>query len=407
MLGWANQFSICCFMDSHFYEDKYHSFECLLAAGSIQIFSPKENILEQLDKFYYACDDWIFGHFGYDLKNEIENLQSTHENKIGFPDIFLFQPQIVISLNENIATIAAVDEEPAAVFEAVNSGVFYLNPAPGLNKKTKAAISKEAYLKIIQQLKKHILRGDCYEINFCQEFFLEDVIIDPYSSYMQLLKISPSPFSCFYKLENKYLLCASPERYLSKKGQTVFSQPIKGTAARNADAALDTQEKNNLYKNEKEKSENVMIVDLVRNDLSKICEEGSVITDELFGIYSFPQVHQMISTVKGTLKKDIPMSEIIKATFPMGSMTGAPKRRVMQLIEQYEKTKRQLFSGSVGYITPRKDFDFNVVIRSIFYNAANRYLNYLVGGGITFYAEGEKEYEECLLKAQAMQAVLL
>ena len=145
-----------------------------------------------------------------------------------------------------------------------------------------------------------------------------------------------------------------------------------------------------------------MIFDLVRNDLSKICKEGTVKAEELFAVYSFPQVHQMISTIKGELKDDISFAEIIKATFPMGSMTGAPKRSAMGLIEQYEKTKRQLFSGSVGYISPQKDFDFNVVIRSIFYNAEANYLNYLVGSAITFYADAEKEYEECLLKAKAI-----
>ena len=145
----------------------------------------------------------------------------------------------------------------------------------------------------------------------------------------------------------------------------------------------------------------------MRNDLSKICEEGSVVVDELFGIYSFPQVHQMISTISGTLLNDISFSEIIKATFPMGSMTGAPKHRVMQLIDKYEKTKRGLFSGSVGYITPQRNFDFNVVIRSIFYNATNKYLNYFVGSGITIYANAESEYEECRLKSSAIEKVLM
>ena len=219
---------------------------------------------------------------------------------------------------------------------------------------------------------------------------------------MQLIEISPTPFSCYYKLENKYLLCASPERFLSRAGDTIFSQPIKGTAPRNTDIILDAMEKDSLSKSLKEKSENVMIVDLVRNDLSKICKEGTVGVEELFAVYSFPQVHQMISTIKGELKENISFAEIIRATFPMGSMTGAPKRSAMQLIEKYERTKRQLFSGSVGYISPQKDFDFNVVIRSIFYNTDNFFLNYLVGGAITFYADAEKEYEECNLKAKAI-----
>jgi para-aminobenzoate synthetase component 1 len=173
------------------------------------------------------------------------------------------------------------------------------------------------------------------------------------------------------------------------------------------DDKKDTESRENLYKSEKDRSENVMVVDLVRNDLSKVCVEGSVKVDELYGIYSFPQVFQMISTISGELKKNIFFTDIIKATFPMASMTGAPKKRVMELIDKYEKSSRGIFSGALGYITPDRDFDFNVVIRSIMYNATNKYLSYMAGSGITFYSDAEKEYEECLLKADAMKGALI
>jgi para-aminobenzoate synthetase component 1 len=149
-----------------------------------------------------------------------------------------------------------------------------------------------------------------------------------------------------------------------------------------------------------------MVVDLVRNDLTKICKPSTVTVDELFGIYSFPQVHQMISTISGNIEENLSFSQILKATFPMGSMTGAPKLRVMQLIDAYEPSARGLFSGSVGYKKPNGDFDFNVVIRSILYNQSANYLSYLVGSGITFYSDAEKEWEECLLKASAIMQVL-
>ena len=407
MLNWANQFSICCFLDSHSYEDKYHLFDCLLAIDSVGTFCPEENILSQLNDFYLNSDGWIFGHVGYDLKNEIEDLTSTHVNKIGFPDIFFFLPRIVISLNDHVATIFSVDCDPEAIFNFIENSSFQHRSFQAEWKEIKSSFSREDYTKTIDRLKTHILRGDCYEINFCQEFYIDEIDINAVQTYLHLLEISPSPFSCFYKLKNRYLLCASPERYLSKRDDVIFSQPIKGTAARNADRELDALAKKTLYNSEKEKGENVMVVDLVRNDLSKICEEGSVEVDELFGIYSFPQVHQMISTVKGRLSRDISFDKILKATFPMGSMTGAPKRRVMELIDQYERTQRQLYSGSVGYITPDKNFDFNVVIRSIFYNETRRYLNYLVGSAITYYSQPEEEYEECLLKAKAIEAVLM
>ncbi len=403
MLNWANRFGICCFMDSHDYNDQYHRHDCLAAVGNYKSFSASSDIFAQLNIFCSENDDWIFGHLGYDLKNEIENLQSSHTNKAGFSDIFFFVPEIVLSLKDNFISIHSLQTNPQLVFDEIKAESCYrIEPSLKKNIQLQSVLNKQEYIEAVQKLQQHILRGDCYEINYCQEFFAENILIEPVAVYQQLLDISPVPFSCFYKLENKYLLCASPERFLSRINNKIFSQPIKGTAPRNANAALDNIEKENLSKNKKEKSENVMIVDLVRNDLSKICVEGSVEAEELFSIHSFPQVHQMISTVTGLLKQDISFAEIIQATFPMGSMTGAPKRSAMQLIEQYEKTKRQLFSGSVGYISPQKDFDFNVVIRSIFYNAANRYLNYLVGSAITFYADAEKEYEECILKAKAI-----
>jgi para-aminobenzoate synthetase component 1 len=406
MLHWANRFSICCFMNSHLYEDKYHSFDCLLAVDAIQIFSPEKNIFLQLDNFYNNCDDWIFGHLNYDLKNEIENLHAVKTNKIDFPDIFLFQPAVVIAINKNAIEISCFDDKAAGIFKSIKQVKLNNDAFSKLNKKINSAITKDEYINTIEELKKHLLRGDCYEINFCQEFFIGDANINPLEIYNCLHKISPSPFSCYYKLNDKYLLCASPERFLAKHGQTIFSQPIKGTAARNDNDVLDALQRDNLYNSAKEKSENVMIVDLVRNDLSKICKKGSVVANELFGIYSFPQVHQMISTVSGILKNDISFSDIIKATFPMGSMTGAPKHRVMQLIDQYEKTNRGLFSGSVGYITPEKNFDFNVIIRSIFYNQTNKYLNYFAGSAITIYADADSEYEECRLKAAAIENIL-
>ncbi|MFT4156126.1 anthranilate synthase component I family protein [Parafilimonas sp.] len=403
MLNWASRFGICCFMDSHHYIDKYHNYDCLIAVDAIKVFSPSQNILSGLDKFYHENPDWIFGHLGYDLKNEIEELQSSHINKAGFEDVFFFIPSIVISLEKNIATVHSVNKQPQLILDEIKTEGFNINEISSSNQvRLQSSLTKQEYIDTIQTIQQRILWGDCYELNYCQEFFAEDVAISPLSTYAKLVEISPTPFSCFYKIENKYLLCASPERFLSKKGNAIFSQPVKGTSPRNPDSVLDEMEKEKLQANKKERSENVMIVDLVRNDLSKICKEGSVIAEELFGIYSFPQVHQMISTIQGEIKEDITFAEIIRASFPMGSMTGAPKHRAMQLIEQYERTKRQLFSGSVGYVSPGRDFDFNVVIRSIFYNAENRFLNYLVGSAITFYADAETEYEECLLKAKAI-----
>jgi para-aminobenzoate synthetase component 1 len=407
VLNWANRFNIFCFLDNHQYFIEPHTVECLLAAGMID--SVKANTghgLEQLQAFISKEKKWLFGHLGYDLKNEIEKLHSFHTDDINFPDLFFFQPEVVIRLNEKEITIECEEGDAEKIYHEIigeEDPKQNFNPARIL---VKNRIDKNEYISIVQKLRQHILRGDCYEINFCQEFFAEQVVIEPLAVYKKLAAISPNPFSALYKLDDKWLLCASPERFLKKQGNKILSQPIKGTAKRIADKKGDDKNKNELLYSEKDRSENVMVVDLVRNDLSRVCIEGTVTVDELYGIYSFPQVHQMISTVSGELKENISFSEIIHATFPMGSMTGAPKRKVLELIEQYEKTKRGIFSGAVGYINPQGDFDFNVVIRSIMYNTSNKYLSFQTGSAITFYSDAEKEWEECLLKAGAMKKVL-
>jgi para-aminobenzoate synthetase component I len=407
MLNWANRFNIFCLLDNQHYNFTVPAFECLLAAGSKKnITANAGNAFEGLQHFYKENKGWLFGHLGYDLKNETEKLQSQNFDGVGFDDMHFFVPEIVLQLSETQVTIFT-DGNAAKIFAAIQqepSGIIPHTPsaAPVTNR-----IAKEDYISIIQKLRQHILRGDCYEINFCQEFFATNTFIDPLYVYHKLISLSPNPFAALYKVNNRFCICASPERYLKKEGNKLISQPIKGTSKRDLlSKEHDLQNKNYLSQNEKEKSENVMVVDLVRNDLSKVCKQGTVKVEELFGVYSFPQVHQMISTISGEVKDDTSWIDIIKATFPMGSMTGAPKKSVMELIEQYEQTKRGLFSGAIGYINPEGDFDFNVVIRSIFYNASDGYLSFQAGGGITFYSDPEKEYEESLLKAAAMMKVL-
>ena len=408
MLNWAGRFNIFCFLDNQHYDFSAPAFECLLAAGC------KKNIEAQAGKafgelrdFYAgASKEWIFGHFSYDLKNETEQLSSRKEDGIGFSDLHFFVPETVLQLGEKDVKIYC-EEGAEDIYRSISTCSATI-PEP-----VKAAIpvqhkiERDNYISIIEKLRQHILRGDCYEINFCQEFFSKNREMDPLHVYDQLTKLSPNPFSVLYKVNGRYCLCASPERYLKKTGRTIWSQPIKGTSRRDHDSKVkDEAAKNYLLQSSKEKSENVMVVDLVRNDLSRICVPGSVKVEELFGVYSFPHVHQMISTISGEITGGLNWIDCIKATFPMGSMTGAPKKRVMELIEQYEQTKRGLFSGAIGYINPEGDFDFNVVIRSMFYNAAERYISFQTGSAITYYSDPEKEYDECILKAGAMIRVL-
>lgn len=401
MLNWANQFSICCFLDNQYYQSNYKSFDCLLGTGSISTYQASAKFSTSLSSFLERTNDWILGHFNYEVKNYFEqSRQYLRKPASTFPVYFLFVPETLITLNGNCLTIGVTNGKASSIYDQIflQSHSVERNPAIEF----RPTINKQQYLNCIESLKRHINHGDCYEINYCQEFTATEKI-NPMGVFRQLTHTSPNPFSSFYRLWDNYLLCASPERYIKKTGEKIISQPIKGTSARNfSDRAKDQFNKEQLAKSAKEQSENVMIVDLVRNDLSKICSEGTVEVEELFGIYSFPQVHQMISTVTGKLQENVGLAEVLDATFPMGSMTGAPKKRVMELIDRYEAGERGIYSGTVGYITPGKDFDFNVVIRSIVYNDLTEKISFHTGSAITALSEPEKEYEECLLKAQAI-----
>ncbi len=408
MLNWVNRFNIFCLLDNRHYDFNKPAFECLLAAGSktnIEVDAGKA--FDALRHFYAANkNEWLFGHFGYDLKNETEKLSSGNSDGIGFSDLHFFVPEIVLELNDKEVKIHC-EGDARIIFETIVKSPTTITESVKSKVVIQHKISRESYIDNIEKLRQHILRGDCYELNFCQEFFAADAVIDPLYIYNRLTELSPNPFSALYKLNSRWCLSASPERYLKKEGSKIISQPIKGTSKRNLENATeDKRAKNYLIESEKEKSENVMVVDLVRNDLSKICKPGSVNVDELFAVYSFPQVHQMISTVSGELEAGKDWIDCVQATFPMGSMTGAPKKKVMELIEQYEQTKRGLFSGAIGYVKPDGDFDFNVVIRSILYNATDKYLSFQTGGGITYNSNPVLEYEESLLKASAMMKVL-
>jgi para-aminobenzoate synthetase component 1 len=352
---------------------------------------------------------WKFGFITYDYKNKIEDLNSDNFDGIRFPEKQFFTPEILFKISNEEVEVEYdkklfTDSDIRRIQNEVDKTSTIETKLKTIE--VKPRITKEAYLKNVRTLKEHIQLGDIYEVNFCQEYFSEDVTINPIDLYLALNKKSPTPFSCFVKHDGKYLLSATPERFIQKTGKKIISQPIKGTAKRGIDNKEDEHLKKELFNDIKERSENVMIVDLVRNDLSKIANRGSVNVDELCGIYTFPQVHQMISTVSAKIENSVTFDDIINATFPMGSMTGAPKIRAMELVEQYEKTKRGLYAGTVGYIDPIGDFDFNVVIRSLQYNKKDNYLSFIVGGAITALSDPEKEYEECLLKAKAMFEVL-
>jgi para-aminobenzoate synthetase component 1 len=414
LLRWSQQFDEVIWLDSNDYDQKYSSYDAVLAVEAFTVFQTDYfDAFNQLKEYQTITNDWIFGYLSYDLKNDIERLSSKNHDGLGFPDLFFFQPKKIFLLKGNVLEthyLNVVDDELEQDLKAIDSfkiETFEPEDVSEENKiKIKLRIHKDEYFNKLNKLLSHIHRGDIYEANFCQEFYAENTVINPLDTYEQLNTISKPPFATFLKMYDKYLLSASPERYIKKDGLKITSQPIKGTAKRSINKKEDEALIKNLSEDIKERSENVMIVDLVRNDLSKTATKGSVNVEELCKVYTFDQVHQMISTVTSKVNESTHPVDIIKTTFPMGSMTGAPKISAMQIIEELEETKRGLYSGAVGYFSPDNDFDFNVVIRSILYNETNKYISYSVGGAITAKSEPLKEYEECLVKAKAMRQVL-
>ncbi|SRX75983.1 aminodeoxychorismate synthase component I [Aequorivita antarctica] len=411
LLQWAQQFEEVVWLDSNNYSQNHETYQAILAVDAFTALkTDSQNAFNKLKEYQAITADWIFGYLSYDLKNDMEKLHSNNFDSLDFPDLYFFEPKKMFLFSENsveVLYLNMVADEMEADFNAI-SEIIQQPEESEISTTIKISIrtSKDSYLQKVGEVLEHIKRGDIYEVNICQEFYSEDVEINPLETFLHLNKISKPPFSVFLKLNNFFALSASPERYIKRTGTSVISQPIKGTAKRLKDKEEDIKMAQQLAKDPKERSENIMITDLVRNDLSRIAEKGSVSVEELCTIYTFEQVHQMISTVTCSVAQNTSSVEILRNTFPMGSMTGAPKISAMQIIEEIEDAKRGLYSGAIGYFSPSGDFDFNVVIRSILYNSSKKYVSFSVGSAITINSIPEMEYEECLLKAKAMREVL-
>lgn len=416
LLAWAQQYNKVIWLDSNnpnINNSIYNlsDFDAVLAVDSFsELKCDSQQSFQKLKEYQKNLEDYIFGYLSYDLKNDVEKLTSNNIDGLHFPDLYFFQPKKLFFIKENSVTVKYMVDF-ANEIESDIASIKSFNVKKEVFKekeiKIKLRIHKDEYHNKLEIILHHISRGDIYEVSFCQEFYAEDSEINPIKVYENLNEISSSPFATFLKLDDKFLLSASPERFLKRNKNSIISQPIKGTIKRGENKTEDEKLKNQLTSDLKERAENIMIVDLVRNDLSRTAIKGSVQVAELCKVYSFKQVHQLISTVVSEVKPETNSVDIIKSLFPMGSMTGAPKIAAMKIIEELEETKRGLFSGAVGYFSPTGDFDFNVIIRSILYNASNKYVSYSVGGAITSKSNIEKEYEECLLKAKAMRQVLL
>ncbi len=411
-LGWANaSYQYIAFLNSaNHIKDPYSGFDAILAVGATSQICPDEGkpAFDQLKNFCDTHQDWKFGFFSYDLKNQLEELTSTNPDGINMPLIHFFVPELVFIFKGNSVEIGLPQNSdlynPGQILNEILSFEIKADHQTAIS--VKHRVDRAEYIKQVNRIREHIQKGDIYETNYCIEFFDDQATINPLNCFFALSSNNPAPFSCYYRYGDKYLISSSPERFLAKRGNTIVSQPIKGTIRRGNNNEEDNRLKEQLRNDPKERSENVMIVDLVRNDLSHTAEKGSVIVEELFGIYSYTHVHQMISTITSRLKPKTHYTEVIKNAFPMGSMTGAPKIRAMQIIEECEATRRGLYSGAVGYFTPDGDFDFNVVIRSILYNQTDNFISFMAGSAITIASDPEKEYQECLLKARSLARTL-
>ena len=414
LLTWSQQFNEVNWMDSNHFNQKHSSFDAMMAVDAFTcIQTDYYEAFVKLKEYQSMIKDWIFGYLTYDLKNAVEDLESNNFDGLQFPELYFFQPKKLFLFKGDTVEMHYLnmvsdefDDDLLQISQVENCHLERSRKVSENPIKIKLRIHKDEYLTKVETMLEHIHRGDIYEANFCQEFYAENTQIKPLETYMKLNNISKPPFATFMKLGDKYVLSASPERYIKKTGNKIVSQPIKGTAKRSNNEKEDNLLKKQLFEDEKERSENIMIVDLVRNDLSKTATKGSVKVEELCQVYTFPQVHQMISTITSEIEYSEHAVNVLETTFPMGSMTGAPKISAIKIIEKLEKTKRGVYSGAVGYFTPSSDFDFNVVIRSILYNQTKKYVSYSVGSAITAKSNPLKEYEECLIKAKAMREVL-
>ena len=386
---------------------KKNDYEFIFSYGKISELKSFDNSLDKLDNYIKQVDDWIFGFISYDLKDEIEAFNSKNLKYFDVPNLSFFQPSTIwVFDGVELKALYFDEKELFDVWNEINKIHIGYGIKSNPNVELKGRLSREEYIKKIKNIKKRIKMGDTYELNFCFDFFNDNTKINPENTFKKLNKLTESPMSVYYKDHHLHVLSSSPERFIKRNKKTIISQPIKGTKKRGKNIDEDVFLINSLKNSIKEKSENHMIVDLVRNDFSRIAKKGSVKVTELSKINTYKNIHQMVSTIEAQIENDMFFSTILKSTFPMGSMTGAPKIKTMKIIDELEETSRGIYSGAIGYIDPNKNFDFNVVIRTIIYDDKLSKISVNVGSGITFKSDPEDEYEECLTKIDALKKSL-
>lgn len=392
--SWTQTFPFAYYQNGHQYKLPYGPFEEILAIGTSSQINENQSFWKS--KADLDSNKTYFGFLSYDAGLENFGLEKRAHSKSEFPEYCIFEAITVLIFEKEIVSIKA--EDPEKIFQSIQTCIPFRKKAFSKTE-FKALESREKYLQNVNKIQDLIREGRVYEANYCQ--FLEAQTAPcGLSFYLSMQEIMPMPFSAWLKFPNFEIASASPERFLKKDDQTLVSQPIKGTAKRGKTQAEDESKRRILLNSEKERAENLMIVDLVRNDLASVSEIGSTKVQELFGIYGYPSVFQMISTIQSQMREDLNWRDALKALFPMGSMTGAPKKEVMHHIQSLESKSRGPFSGCLGWISGQGNFDLNVLIRSLFIDHKRQKSFFGVGSAITIDAEAEVEWKECALKAK-------
>lgn len=357
---------------------------------------------EQLGTFLEQHGDWAFGHLTYAMGAEVEPGLELGQDLLGWPTLRFFVPRFVVHWGQEDVQVHCRKEDhlEAEHLVAVLTGSddrTHETRIPRLN-----LIGRSEYLERAGELLAHIQRGDIYEVNYCIARTGVARGLDPYAAFAALDTKLKAPYATFYRSGERYALCQSPERFLKVEDGMITGEPMKGTRPRHTDSSLDQALALELANDAKERSENIMAVDVMRHDMSRVAAPRSVRVPELCGVKSLSALHQMTSTVSARLREGLRTVDAVRSCFPMASMTGAPKRRAMQLINAMEGAPRGLYSGTLGFFTPDGDADFNVVIRTLLFDARSGAVSLATGSALTAACDLEREWEECEIKARSV-----
>jgi len=347
------------------------------------------------------------GYFAYDLGKRFEVIKQQNSKDIAIPEmaIGIYRHAVIYDRKLQQCWLLCLDDERAQLTEFFNQALTKETPQNNfkLTMPWQSNMRPEQYREKFQQVHNYLLAGDCYQINLAQRFTAQYTGSE-YQAYCALRQENKAPFSAFLRFENSAILSISPERFLRLVDKKVQSKPIKGTRPRSCDAAIDLANANELQQASKDRAENLMIVDLLRNDISRVCKPGSVTVPTLFAIESFPAVHHLVSTVEGEISPQYDGSDLLRASFPGGSITGAPKIRAMDIIEELEPHQRSVYCGSIGYLSACGNMDTNITIRTLVCH--NQQIHCWAGGGLVADSNVDSEYQETYDKVNKILPVL-